>query len=170
MTSFFTDSSATLSLCGRYRYSLSRVWNKSQSTVCWIMLNPSKADAEVDDPTIRRCVSFGKLWGYGGIRVVNLFAYRATNPKDVDKFSAVSEPGDPSRNDRFILDAIRRSPAISVAAWGNNANTIQQSRVCEVLRMVKAEKLTLMCFGLTSKRQPRHPLYQPRGRKLITYV
>ena len=77
--------SAEISPCGLYRYSLTRKWEAWKGTVNFIMLNPSTADAQEDDPTIRRCIGFAKAWGYGGIVVTNLFAYRATNPKELKK-------------------------------------------------------------------------------------
>ena len=73
---------AILSPCCQYRYVLTRQWNDSEP-VTWIMLNPSTADADKDDPTIRRCIGFAKAWGHGGIHVVNLFAFRATFTKSL---------------------------------------------------------------------------------------
>lgn len=77
------EKKATLSDCGKYRYELSRIWDNSLPIVLFIMHNPSTADANEDDPTIRRCIGFAKQWGYGGIMVGNLFPYRATDPKEL---------------------------------------------------------------------------------------
>lgn len=74
---------AELSDCGKYRHKLWRIWDETKPFVLWIMHNPSTADAEKDDPTIRRCVAFAKAWGYGGIYVGNLFPYRAADPKKI---------------------------------------------------------------------------------------
>ena len=74
-----TVGAAGISECGCYRYWLTRTWNPRRATLCWVLLNPSTADADRDDPTIRRCQGFARSWGYGGIVVVNLFAYRATD-------------------------------------------------------------------------------------------
>lgn len=75
---------ATLSDCGKYRYWLERSWEETgKGFVNWIMLNPSTADAEIDDQTIRKCIGFSKLWGYDGMHVVNLFAFRATDPESL---------------------------------------------------------------------------------------
>jgi hypothetical protein len=71
---------AACPVCEVYRYELRRVWDAQLGLACWVMLNPSTADANEDDPTIRRCVNFARTWGYGGIVVRNLFALRATDP------------------------------------------------------------------------------------------
>ena len=67
-------------ITGDYRYLLWREWDNSHKTVSFIMLNPSRADAQVNDPTITRCINFAKSWGYGRLEVVNLFAYRTPKP------------------------------------------------------------------------------------------
>lgn len=72
---------AIISDCQQYRYALWRIWDETKPFVMFIMLNPSKADAETDDNTVRRCIGFAKSWGYGGIYICNLFAYRSTDPK-----------------------------------------------------------------------------------------
>ena len=72
---------AVISHDDKYRYQLSRIWDEEKPMVLFIMLNPSTADADVDDPTIRRVVNFAKSWGYGGVFVGNLYAFRSTDPK-----------------------------------------------------------------------------------------
>lgn len=74
------ERAAEFSGCGRYRYSLRRRWADGGPPACWIMLNPSTADAEKDAPTIRRCIGFSKAWGHNALVVVNLFALRSTDP------------------------------------------------------------------------------------------
>ena len=78
-----TEAGALLSSCGTYRYRLWRYWHTEREPLIFIMLNPSTADAMQDDPTIRKCIGFAKRLGFGGIEVVNLFAYRATDPRDL---------------------------------------------------------------------------------------
>jgi hypothetical protein len=151
---------AELSDCGRYRYSLTRVWDESLPQVCWIMLNPSTADAEKDDPTIRKCVGFSKRWGAGGLVVVNLFAWRATKPADVLKASAPIGPFNDRAIRRYAQD--RRL----VAAWGANAQVIgeRDTAVCELLG---AEAID--CLRLTDNGYPWHPLYVPYDVEPIPY-
>ena len=104
---------ALISSCGTYRYVLWRTWKVSREIVNFVMLNPSTADAETDDPTIRRCVAFAKRWGYGGIVVTNLYAYRASSPK------ALFFDGHPIGldNERHLKLAARAASRL-VVAWG----------------------------------------------------
>ena len=149
----FLDSGATFGgpdTC--YRYNLRRVWNPDLARVCWIMLNPSTADASADDPTIRRCMKFAQTWGYGGITVVNLFALRATKPEEFRRHP--SPIG--TRNDEFILrETTRASSDLIVAAWGELGKW--QGRDEQVKRLL-AGKL-VRCIGRTFAGIPRHPLY-----------
>jgi len=118
------------------------------------MLNPSTADAQRDDPTIRRCTGFARRWGFGGIEVVNLFAWRATKPEELRRAS------DPvgRLNDRAILRAAREC-AMTIAAWGNHGAWMGRTdRVLEILRGVCEVRV----FGLTAIGQPKHPLYLSR--------
>lgn len=109
------NSGASLSSDGRYRYELTRRWDNSTSTVTYVMLNPSTADASVDDPTIRRCIGFAQSHGFGGLRVLNLYAFRATQPKDM--FRAIDPVG--PENDTYLGNLDTGSTV--VAAWGAHA-------------------------------------------------
>jgi len=151
MTGLFLRSSAILSPCGLYRYSLSRVWDERLPLVCWVMLNPSTADADRDDPTIRRCVGFARDWGAGGIVVTNLFAFRATDPRELFRAKGPVGPD----NDRHIAESSggRRT----LAAWGAHGGYL--GRDLEVLRLLGALGCRVECLGLTKKGLPRHPLY-----------
>lgn len=106
--------SAYISECGTYRYWLKREWDETLPSMAFVMLNPSKADAENDDHTIRRCIGFAKAWGYGGLVVVNLFAYRSTDPM---KLLLAADPIGP-KNEATIKDIIG-SVEMVVCAWGN---------------------------------------------------
>lgn len=146
----FRRSSATLSPCGRYRYTLERSWEGGAGRVLWIMLNPSTADAEVDDPTIRRCIAFSRTWGYATLEVVNLFAWRATDPREL---LDAPDPIGPE-NDRHILEAAARAQVI-VGAWGNRGTL--RGRADAVFELVSIKRVK--CLALTATCQPQHPLY-----------
>ena len=113
------------------------------------MLNPSTADGRRDDPTIRRCVGFARREGFTGIRVVNLFALRATDPAEL------KSAGDPvgAESDSAILDAVRSSE-FTVAAWG--AKGVLCGRDEAVLQLLEGHPI--WCLGTTKMGHPRHPL------------
>lgn len=141
--------SARISADGLYRYRLTRAWGDGEIAV-FVMLNPSTADAAIDDPTIRRCIGFAKTWGMAGIEVVNLYAYRATNPAEL---WGADDPVGPD-NDEFLTTAAFARPGPLVAAWGVNA---KPPRVMEVLSLPGFDRL--QCLGTTKDGYPRHPLY-----------
>ena len=155
-----TASAATLSACGLYRYTLDRDWAVGPRAI-WIMHNPSTADANVDDPTIRRVRSFTEREGCGGFTVVNLYAWRATNPREL---RAVADPVGPD-NDRHIAAAVRAASGPVIAAWGA-IQSWQRIRVARLLQgpLARAE---LRCIGEPTKaNHPRHPLYLPGNAPL----
>jgi hypothetical protein len=139
------DRTAQISECGLYRYELTRRWEAGPDCT-FIMLNPSTADAELDDPTIRRCIGFCRLWGYGGLRVVNLYAYRSTKPRDL--FAASHPFG--SENVKYLQAAVNES-ALLVAAWGGWSVPDDAASILEGVPMI--------CLGHTKSGSPRHPLY-----------
>jgi len=150
--------SAIISECGKYRYVLSRIWNDDAfiPKVAFIMLNPSTADATTDDATIRRCISFAKSWGYGGLHVANLFAYRATNPKEL--LTAKNPVGD--KNDYYLSRIqIQGNNCDVVFAWGCFPEHIKRMK----------EVLKIFPFGMAIKVSkdgfPMHPLYLPKDLK-----
>ncbi|MBK6486993.1 MAG: DUF1643 domain-containing protein [Gemmatimonadetes bacterium] len=139
---------AHFSRCGRYRYALWRTWDASRPACCFIALNPSTADATRDDPTMRRCIAFAKRWGFGGMSVGNIFAFRATRPADMK-----AEPSPIGRaNDRWLQRLAAESPVV-VAAWGSHGAWMgRDARVLQLLGAVD-------CLGVTASGAPRHPLY-----------
>jgi hypothetical protein len=146
---------AVISDDGRYRYQLSRIWDPAVESLVFVMLNPSTADAELDDPTIRRCMGFARRDGFGGIHVTNLYALRATNPKDL---WTAEDPVGPD-NDAWLAEMFSEVAGNGrpiVAAWGANA---KPERVAQVMRMQYSEGL--VSFGVTKSGAPRHPLYLP---------
>ncbi|VTT96531.1 Uncharacterized protein OS=Sinorhizobium meliloti Rm41 GN=BN406_01856 PE=4 SV=1: DUF1643 [Gemmataceae bacterium] len=155
----YLEASAVISPCGLYRYTLTRVWDPAKDPVVFCMLNPSTADGAQDDPTIRRCVGFARQWGYGGLTVVNLFAFRATLPRDLLK---AADPVGPD-NDRHIAAAAARRTV--VCAWGSLGSTRREVAMRRRRAGIVAGLLTgfvaLRHLGLTAAGQPMHPLYRP---------
>lgn len=145
--------SARFSRCGSYRYELLRSWDEGSGCCVFIGLNPSTADAGVDDPTVRRCMGFARDWGYQQLRLVNLFAYRTPYPRELVR---CSDPAG-SANRRAIRRACRSADKV-VAAWGAHGSLRDQA---QKLSDIWAD-LTLECFGLTQTGHPLHPLYQRR--------
>lgn len=136
---------------GLYRYALTRRWSEGPR-VCFVLLNPSTADAQVNDPTVRRCIGYAMDWGAGSLDVVNIFALRSTDPKGL---RMVDDPVGP-RNDRAILTAARRSDTI-VAAWGNHG--LLGGRGDFVRTMLHARGIDLQMLEISGAGQPKHPLY-----------
>lgn len=147
-----TERSAVLSPCKAYRYRLERSWDRGATSVAFLMLNPSTADASNDDPTIRRCIGFAKAWGFGGLIVGNLFALRSTDPK------ALYDHPDPvgPRNDEH-LRAIAKDAELIVCAWG--AHGALRGRGVEVAGILDGANLAAL--SVTKDGHPGHPLYIP---------
>lgn len=144
--------SAIFSMDRRYRYVLSRQWGDTGRTIAFIGLNPSTADEKQDDPTIRRCIGYAKDWGFGGLRMLNLFAFRATDPA-VMKAEPLPVGCD---NDWHLLDSVNHCDLI-VAAWG--AHGVHQGRGDAVRQMLPR----LHYLRLTKDGHPGHPLYLPKN-------
>lgn len=126
----------------------------------FIGLNPSTADETEDDPTIRRCIAFAKSWGYGAICMANLFAYRATQPKDMMQ---VAEPIGLSNGDHLIR--IAREASEVVACWGQDG--CFNHRDADVIALFEMSGLAskLRCIGINKDGTPKHPLYLPKDSK-----
>lgn len=140
---------------GPYRYLLWRRWADADS-VLFVMLNPSTADATRDDPTIRRCHRLARAWGFGAVEIANLFAFRATDPRDLARAEAPVGPD----NDAILVDAAGRAAAV-VVAWGvHGALGGRDVAVHRLLR--RALRRPLLCLGTTRSGAPRHPLYLRR--------
>lgn len=163
MGDLFMQSDARLSECGLYRYSLTRTWDSSISPAVFVMLNPSTADGTVDDPTIKRCMSFAQTWGRGGIAVVNLFAFRATDP---DAMKAASDPVGPE-NDAEILRCVAGADRV-VAAWGVHGG--YKGRDSAVVELLRKAGRSMACFGTTKDGYPRHPLYVATATPLALFA
>ena len=145
-----------------YRYLLTRTWDPSGSTVAFIMLNPSKANAEVDDPTIRRCIRFAQEWQHGSLAVVNLYAWRETYParlREVNRMQVVGPDAD-----KYLQEVFAHCTSV-VAAWGANAY-VHPERVRYMLSLARKAGVTLQCLGTSLNGSPRHPLFVPADKSL----
>jgi hypothetical protein len=152
---------ACISECGQFRYLLSRRWAPG-ATLLFVMLNPSTADAMVDDATIRRCVTFANVHGYGTLEVVNLFAFRATDPRDLARMGWQVGP----ENDEYIDCAARNAAAVCVAWGAIGENNAAERRVQVVMPIIRAAGHAPQCLRVTRGGFPQHPLYLPSDCKL----
>jgi hypothetical protein len=149
-------------ICGAYRYLLwRRIANERGRMLTFVMLNPSTADDVHDDPTLRRCISFARRWGFASLLVCNLFALRASRP------AALREVDDPvgADNDAW-LDLAAEAAQTVVAAWG--AAPVAERRAAAVLPVLAARH-DVLALGVTRTGAPRHPLYVPSSAALLTF-
>ena len=151
-----SESGAVISECGRYRYALRRVWGREGTTCMFICLNPSTADATMDDPTVRRCIGFSRDWGFDQMLLGNLFALRSTNPAALRGADDPIGPENDKHLRRMAFDA-----DLVVAAWGSNA--MARDRSTKVKEMIPG----MACLGFTKSGQPKHPLYLRKDSELI---
>lgn len=157
------QKAALISDDGLYRYLLLRAWNDNPPLV-WLMLNPSTADAAKDDPTITRCIGFARRWDYGGIKVVNLFAYRATNCRELQN---TADPVGPE-NDRHLIDECAGNHVI--AAWGaSNKFAGIARRAAKVLDLIRDNALMIDCLAVLKDGHPKHPLMVRGDATLIPF-
>ncbi|MGO0305087.1 DUF1643 domain-containing protein [Endozoicomonas acroporae] len=150
------NKDAKLSDCRKYRYALWRTWDAEKSFVMFIGLNPSTADETEDDPTIRRCINYAKDWGYGGLCMVNLFAFRATEPNDMK--NAIDPIG--PENDEWLKN-LSKDAGIIIGAWGNHGSFMNRAKA--VINMIPNIKCLKQNFG----GEPAHPLYQKKTARPI---
>ncbi len=168
---FDNPGTAVVSDCNKFRYSLSRSWGPG-ARMLFVMLNPSTADAIDDDPTIRRCIGFAKREKCEQIEVVNLFAYRATDPRELLKHGLVDSIG---VHNRHYIQAAAKRAAIIVFAWGAHraARMILDdalSMEVNVTAWIQAVvSVPIHNLGITKNYSPRHPLYLPANAPLLPY-
>ena len=171
MSDLFRKSSAIISPCGLYRYRLTRTLDGGGTgRIVWVMLNPSKADDEQDDPTIRRVIGYSRLWGYSVFDVVNLFAWRSTDPDYVPQTERAIGPD----NDRHIAEAVMGRARV-VVAWGaglieKRGRLLTKARATAVLDLLAGEHVDPVCLGVTSKGMPRHPLMVRADAPVLRYA
>lgn len=146
--------SASISDCGTYRYHLAREWS-TDKPMLFVMLNPSTADAGKDDPTIRKCLGFATRNGCGSIQVVNLFAYRATYPRDLRRAGYPVGPKNLATIRRAALDVAARGGLV-VCAWGSNGRGL--AMVAVVKALLRDAGVKLHALDLLADGTPGHPL------------
>lgn len=150
----YVDKGATFSNDRKYRYRLWRVWDTSKKPILFLMLNPSTADENVLDPTVRRCVGYAMKWGYGRMDVCNIFALRSTDPKELYK----SEDPIGVENDTHIRIAANECDKI-IAAWGNHGG--YKNRSIDIIKLLTYPiEYPVYALAKTKSNQPVHPLYQ----------
>lgn len=152
--------SAAISPCGKYRWSLDRIWDQSKPRLVICMLNPSKADADINDPTILRLINFATLWGFGGILVINQYAYRSSSPAVLATLTECEAEGSINYiawNDALIY--AKKTCGWVLAAWGNGG--VNQGRFNF---WVEHHEIEMRCLGVTQNGSPKHPLARGKHR------
>lgn len=160
---------AVFSSCGLYRYSLWRVWDPTRPRLLFVMLNPSTADAEKNDPTVERCQRRAVADGFGGVEVVNLFAFKATNPQDMIDSAEAGIDIIGKENDCAIIEAAKRAGRV-ICAWGTYGSYQDRGRdVAFLMAHYGAPNIEggkeLHALKLTMSGHPAHPLYLPNSLK-----
>lgn len=143
------NSSAILSPCGKYRFLLRRSWNPALGGVNFVMLNPSTADAREDDPTIRKCIAFAALWGFGSLVVTNLVPFRATDPKEMKRHWI---PYPTTIRNEVVVSNTAKAAALVVVAWGKDGGKVLPVGLAKLDRVFH-------CLGRCKDGSPKHPLY-----------
>jgi hypothetical protein len=149
---------AIFSPCRTYRYELWRIWDETRPYIMFVGLNPSTADETKDDPTVRRCIGYARMWGAGALCMTNIFAYRATDPEVMKRWG---EPVGPLNNS--TLKRLAAGAVTVVAAWGSHGSHRCQGSI--VRDMIP----NLYCLGVTKSGHPLHPLYLRKDATLIKY-
>jgi len=160
-------SVAVYSDCERYRYLLTRVWDDRQPRALFVMLNPSTATEVQNDPTVERCERRARALGFGAFRVTNIFAFRATDPKEM---RAAPDPVGPE-NDAAILGSLDWAQGEMdqiVCAWGSHGAHLGRGDAVE--RLLRETGRPLTHLGLTAAGAPKHPLYIGYAQPLLPWV
>jgi hypothetical protein len=152
---------ARFSSCGVYRYELWRSWN-TKPPIVFLMLNPSTADAERNDPTVERCERRARALRAGGVIVVNIFALRSTDPKALYR---APDPVGPENDESIVRSCATLQPRAVICAWGRHGNL--HGRGAAVLALLRTHGVIPMCLGLNGDGTPKHPLYLRYSAKPI---
>lgn len=160
------DAGAVISEDGKYRYKLWRQLRPAHAggKVCvFLMYNPSTADASRDDQTIRRCRAFALREDCDRLVVVNLYAFRSTNPKELQQVQLQSIVG--PKNDQYIMDAAAEADVL-ICAWGAQKD-VKERRDYVLIDLLADADRDIFCLGITRYGEPRHPLYVPADQPLV---
>lgn len=152
MSDLFTETGATFSDCRSYRYRLWRYWDRTKPPLCFLMLNPSTADDLSNDPTVERCQRRALAMGFGGLEVVNIFAYRSTDPSAL---YSLDDPVGPE-NDQAIRDACGLAGMV-ICAWGDHGKI--NGRSAQIKRLLSVAGIVPHALAVNSSGEPKHPLY-----------
>lgn len=152
-------------IVGEYRYWLERSWGECGDFVNFVMLNPSTADAEQDDHTIRKCIGFAKRWGYIGLHVVNLFAVRSTDPSVIYDHP---EPVGPD-NAAYIEAALLSAP-LTIVAWGKHGSFKGRDKALVAQAAALSLPPRVEALRLNDDGSPGHPLYIPYDTKPVPFA
>jgi len=125
---------------------------RQRRRVNFLMLNPSTATEVQNDPTVERCERRARALGFGAFRVTNIFALRATDPRDM---RAAADPIG-AGNDAAILEAADWATQV-VCAWGTHGAHIGRGIAVEAL--LRPTGVPLLHLGLSKAGHPKHPLY-----------
>jgi len=155
---------ANISTCGKYRYQLERQWCSGYTyeprLALWLMLNPSTADASIDDPTIKRCIQFSISWGFDGLLVGNIYAYRSTYPAELVKvFDPVG-----SENSNNLYELTCRADQV-ICAYGNKAKPTDVAKAFESIAHTN-----VVCLGYNKDGSPKHPLYLAKNTERVPFT
>lgn len=159
MSDLVTDTGATFSECGKYRYDLWRLWDANKPTLTFIMLNPSTADDVDNDPTVERCQRRAIKGGYGQLRIVNLMAYRATDPDELLPLCAADREG--PENSYYLQNAMRDAGTV-ICGWGKKGHL---GPVRWVVNRSRGMGVPLFALKINKDGSPQHPLYIPYSKE-----
>ena len=144
--------------CRKYRYYLAQIWDENKPPLYWLMLNPSTADEQINDPTVEGCEQRARKWGYGGSVVLNIFAWRATDPENLKK--CANPIGDDNDLWMHKLAVLSQTHDV-IAAWGEHG--AHENRGQAVLDIFRQKEGRLQALIMNQSGAPRHPLYIKRS-------
>ena len=164
MSDLVTDTGATFSDCGTYRYDLWRLWDADKPTLTFVMLNPSTADGVDNDPTVERCLKRAIKGGYGQLRIVNLMAYRATDPDELVPLETHIRFGPDNR--KHLLYALHEAGTV-ICGWGKKGHL---GAVAWFTTRARRMGVPLLALKINKDGSPQHPLYIPYSKQPIWWA